>query len=301
MATIKERGVKARKRANKVSWLNNKNKKARALYTTGVYPQAVYGMEGVGYSPWSIKTIRSMAADSMGCSKRGRCPITAIAVAKGLEWDPYVRGPIQLIKEWAAIFPKIEPRALAEAWVKMEDHVEAPKGKAWARVRGPMGATHMHLEEMGWAPLFQTDPIQMVGLIDSDGNTWEFNNAITWHDFQETLTEERSKQLWEEASKHRGGGGMERGVDMTVSNKHYNRLVKERKTAEASALMSIQTGALWSPQRLQEADIPAENGAHKCPLCGKEGTDEGHLFWECPKVCQNPDARIQKTNRYCDE
>ena len=94
---------------------------------------------------------------------------------------------------------------------------------------------------------------------------------------------------------------MEHGVDMTVSNKHYNRLVKEGKTAEASALMSIQTGALWSPQRLQEALIPTEDGAHKCPLCGKVDTDEGHLFWECTKVCQNPDARIQKTNRYCDE
>ena len=140
----------------------------------------------------------------------------------------------------------------------------------------------------------------MVGLIDSEGSKWEFNNTITWHDFQETLTEERSKQLWEEASKHRGEG-MEKGVDMSVSSKHYNRLVKEGKTAEASALMSIQSGALWSPQRLQEAGIEAESGVHKCPLCGKEGTDEGHLFWECPKVCQNPDARLQKTNRYCDE
>ena len=79
---------------------------------------------------------------------------------------------------------------------------------------------------------------------------------------------------------------MQKGVDMSVSTKHYNRLVKEGKTAEASALMSIQSGALWSPQRLEEAGIEAENGVHKCPLCGKEGTDEGHLFWECPKVCQ---------------
>ena len=57
------------------------------------------------------------------------------------------------------------------------------------------------------------------------------------------------------------------GVDMIVSNKRYNRLVKDGRTAEASALMSIQTGALWSAQRLQEADIPAETGVHKCPLC----------------------------------
>ena len=110
MITIKGRVKKAKTSKYKVSRLNKENKDARALYTKGVYPQASYGMEGVGYSPWAIRTIRAMAADSMGCSKRGRCPITAIAVAKGLEWDPYVRGQVQLIKEWASIFPKIEPK-----------------------------------------------------------------------------------------------------------------------------------------------------------------------------------------------
>ena len=68
------------------------------------------------------------------------------------------------------------------------------------------------------------------------------------------------------------------GGDMTVSTKHYNRLVKEGMTTEAAALMSVQTGALWNPARFQKADLPAEQGVHKCPLCCKEGTDEGHLM-----------------------
>ena len=56
------------------------------------------------------------------------------------------------------------------------------------------------------------------------------------------------------------------GVDMTVSTKHYNRLVIDGRTAEAGALMSIQAGALWSPTRLQEAGLPAEWGAEVPPL-----------------------------------
>ena len=139
---------------------------------------------------WVLQPGRTRAADSMGCSKIGRCPITAIAVAKGLQWDPYVRGPTQLIKEWAAMFPNISPRALCEAWVKMEDHVEEGGGRAWARVKGPMGATHMHLADIWWAPQFETTPVpRMVGLSDSDGNQWRLNNAISWHDFQETMGE----------------------------------------------------------------------------------------------------------------
>ena len=45
--TIKDRIRSARPRNNKVAWLNKKNKKARALHTTGVLPQASYGIEGM--------------------------------------------------------------------------------------------------------------------------------------------------------------------------------------------------------------------------------------------------------------
>ena len=65
-----------------------------------------------------------MAADSMGCSNKGWRPITAIAVATGIERDPYVRGLTHLMQQWAAVFPKIEPKALTEAWANMEDHIE---------------------------------------------------------------------------------------------------------------------------------------------------------------------------------
>ena len=77
---------------------------------------------------------------------------------------------------------------------------------------------------------------------------------------------------------------MAEGVDMTVSTKQYDRIVKDGRTADAAALMSKQAGALWSPARLREAGLPAEHGMHKCPLYGKEETDEGHLYWECHKV-----------------
>ena len=92
----------------------------------------------------------------------------------------------------------------------------------------------------------------MVGLADSTGNKSRFNNAISWHDFQETIEEERSDQLWQQASNHRGGQGMENGEDLSVSVRHYNRLVKDGHTDKAAALASITAGALWCPARLEE-------------------------------------------------
>ena len=137
-------------------------------------------MRGVGYSPWAVRTLRTMAADSTGFSKRGSCPTTAIAVAKGLEWDPYVRGPTQLIKELAAIYPNIGPKALTEAWANMEDNIEAG-ARPWSRVKALMGATYMHLQEMGWSAQFEPLAFpHMVGLSDSGGNTRRVSNAISW-------------------------------------------------------------------------------------------------------------------------
>ena len=156
MISIKDRIKAAKPRNNKVSWLD-KGKRARALHTTGVLPQSSYRIEGTGFSPWIVRTLRTMGADSMGCAKKGRCPITALALGKGIEWDSYVRGPIQVFKHWAAISAKIAPQALCEAWTKMEKHVDAPGGKPWARVKGPMAATYLHLKEIGWKAHFEEE------------------------------------------------------------------------------------------------------------------------------------------------
>ena len=95
-------------------------KKAKALYGTGVLPAATYGAGAVGYSPSMIKQFRTMAADCMGSAKYGRCPITAIAIAKWPEWDPEVRGPTRLILEWCRLAPRIAPENLTNAWIGVE-------------------------------------------------------------------------------------------------------------------------------------------------------------------------------------
>ena len=91
---------------------------------------------------------------------------------------------------------------------------------------------------------------------------------------------------------------MEERADVSVAQRHYKKLIHAGKHGEAGALMTICTGACWSPARLIEEDIiPTEEAI--CPLCRKHGVDEGHLFWECPKVLDHPHPAIQKSNRFC--
>eukprot|EP00973_Karenia_brevis_P052366 7277184-Karenia_brevis.AAC.1 len=64
-------------------------------------------MEGIGYTPTMVSHIRTMGANAVASTKQGRCPITAIAVARGIRWDPWIIGPtntilqmIEIINTW---------------------------------------------------------------------------------------------------------------------------------------------------------------------------------------------------------
>ena len=80
-----------------------------------------------------------MEADATGTAHKGRCPYTAIAVAKGMEWDPYVRGPVTLIQEWCRVAPKVHMPSLQRAWTTMEK-VLSQTERSWLTVNGPMSA-----------------------------------------------------------------------------------------------------------------------------------------------------------------
>ena len=80
-------------------------------------------------------------------------------------------------------------------------------------------------------------------------------DGLSWHEFRETLEQERIAQLWPAMARHRGGAGLDKGADLTAGRKHYRWLLKKGRMREAGALMSIMSGALWPPKRLIEKNI----------------------------------------------
>eukprot|EP00973_Karenia_brevis_P015399 2106131-Karenia_brevis.AAC.1 len=59
------------------------------------------------------------------------------------------------------------------------------------------------------------------------------------------LEEARANLLWKKAAEHRHGRGMENGLDLTLTTKHYNWYIKQGKMPQAGAIMTVLTGALW--------------------------------------------------------
>ena len=70
---------------------------------------------------------------------------------------------------------------------------------------------------------------------------------------------------------------MSAGVDLSVAQRHYKGLVCAGKHQEAGALITICTGACWSPANLLEEGMITPEEA-QCTLCGQIDADEGHLF-----------------------
>ena len=80
-----------------------------------------------------------MGADVVGTPSNGRCPITAIAIGKGIEWDPWVRGPGMVIREAIAAAIKAGTRQVAEIWGRISRQI-LDAVNPWATVKGPHGS-----------------------------------------------------------------------------------------------------------------------------------------------------------------
>ena len=246
---IRSRYGGARPRADRAAWLNKKNKKARALYGTGIFPTATYGAETCGYYPQMVDGIRTMGADVVGTPQHGRCPITAIAIGKDITWDPWVRGPGMVIREAIAAAAKIGMESMAEVWPSIVGHLRRATNQ-WATVKGPLSAMGMHLLEMGWSLGFGPLPTSRLSVFSHTDDQWRSEPGSGWVDIRRNMDKRRIQLLWNQAASHRHGAGMESGVDTTVIRKHYCVLVKKGAMSRAGALMAIGTGALWPPARV---------------------------------------------------
>ena len=78
-------------------------------------PQGHVWGETSGLYPRMVESIRTMGANVFGTPTHGRCPITASAIGKRIEWDPWVRGPGIVIREAIAAAIKIGGQAVASA------------------------------------------------------------------------------------------------------------------------------------------------------------------------------------------
>eukprot|EP00973_Karenia_brevis_P074045 10291029-Karenia_brevis.AAC.1 len=106
------------------------------------------------------------------------------------------------------------------------------------------------------------------------------------------LKEARIQHLWTIAAQHRHGAGMENGLDLTLTTKHYHWYIKQGKVSQACAPLAVYTGALWPADRLESSD-----NVYKCLFCQQAGYDEIHLFYTCLKLITSRHPMIQQAQQ----
>ena len=144
----------------KVSSLAKVTRRARKLFTSGVYPQATWGHECIGFSPTQSKALRRMCANSTGVASAGRCCTTTIFVSFGRRGGPLQRAMKETITEWFELLLLLDtPLLIAQlnfAWAKAKtiivDQTICKSKPKISKVYGVITNVLYLLYLYGWVP-----------------------------------------------------------------------------------------------------------------------------------------------------
>jgi len=123
----RKRMTKASRRAQRIVRVAQVTRSARRLFTSGAYPQAVWGHQCVGVSGAIVRSLRRMAASTTGISQQSqRCLTSVIFVCFGKWGDPWQRIIKETVNVWVRLMPIQFARGhlhLANAWSKAKQAV----------------------------------------------------------------------------------------------------------------------------------------------------------------------------------
>jgi ribonuclease HI len=264
---IRGRLRKAARRALAIRRLMKVDKRARALVNTGYRPQAIWGQEGQGLAPTTLRYLRGTIANMTGCKRPGGCSTTSIRMSFGMDADPHILCRRQLFDNWLYILDTLEDetQALQLAWKKMATVLTRAKSR-WQRLRGTMATVIATLLDLQWRPM-QADIWQ-----DSDGEEFNLRRCDRARLLDFALKGAAEEAVWKKASRGHLGRGLAGGVDLTSLRRHLRQLRSRGDPSRAAVLEMVAGAALWPAARRLGVDdldglhLPeAQNAASPCP------------------------------------
>ena len=274
LRSFKNRFAKGLARAGVIKNLVKVNKQARRLITTGAKPQLVWGHQGKGMAPTTLKKLKSTLAVCSGLRKTGGCTTSALQLQGGEESDPEFFIRHELLDTWLRVWQEL-PRlrmAIAVVWGKLVAKLEVPS--RWSRTTGLVGAVVSTLFDIGWKPEGPISWRDHSGeLLDID-----LSQPSAFIKFRATLLRSLQLRIWSRASKHFLGTGLEEGVDWVTARKHLRWWEKRGLHQHAGVFRTVSQGAFWTRDRKKLAGYIDSD---LCPRCKVAQETPFHQFWEC--------------------
>ena len=268
----------------------------------------MWGQGVLAFAPTTLDRLRTSTAAAVSIGGHGRCRTTAIAIGIGHFKDPGIQAPVSQISLWLDVWGRSSLlRGLTTRhWLAIKANIFTQTIEPdirWSRVISPVSGFVATMHNLGWqlpSPFKWVAPDKQEWVTDLDGPKRPILDLIR---------EQASVRLWDNASKHYLGRGLEEGVDWppTIAlHKHLQkRLVTDNGDPdfvpfdldELSAaqwpsdaitwLELFLTGGYWPASRASEVH---SHILPKCTRCNYHTEDAYHLIWSCPanKLIKHP-------------
>ncbi len=264
-------------------------KRTVQIFTAGPMAEAVYGAAVNGLSGAEVQTLRRAAACAFSPRARGRSLTTVLLMAGAPTWKGEVECVLQYARQvWAAVRLGAErPRSgeltlpqISAIWHGAVEGgvIPEPGRRAWAQVRGPIGAAQLTLQRVGW---------KFVGpftIEDSNGEAvklTETSPALLGQLLRRAVIQTMEASVGAKLAAHDPRfEGRRVAVDHVTAQLSRDRSLS---AADKAAYRSVACGALMTYSRAARSGYLVRD---VCPLCGMVGDTIRHRVW----CCQHPTA-----------
>ena len=101
---------------------------------------------------------------------------------------------------------------------------------------------------------------------DALGGEWRIKTDGSFTSLMREIKLHLHNMIWEDASRHRCGMGLQSGADLTVLKKHIKWYQKKGMQKEAGLLATIAAGGMWPLARFKDHGMIEDA---TCPHCGR--------------------------------
>ena len=262
-----------RRRILKLSRVVGRQSISRIL-TAGIHPAWLHTAGTTGCSDQALGTMRSFTAAAIGV-ERSESATMAMWLEKG-GLDPIYRASLPLLfayceMVWTSAMP-LRTLKEAVAALGLRQAAVGAHSLRWAAVRGPLLATKLTLERLGWrlksATTWQDDLGQQHSLLERAPRWMQSRIVDSIGRWQHKRIEARlgyGDVDWDLLQQlYRGQGGKE--------------LAWCSGAATLGALRKLLVGGLWTRQRLCAKGWAV---GELCAGCGREIDTPSHRWWKC--------------------
>ena len=265
------------KRLLRIKQLFRIDKRCTAMIWIGARPQGTWGHQGNGLAPTTVKRLRQQFSSAAMLRRPSGCTTSAFALNVGIEKDPTISLRTKTFSSWFDILkaPGGAEPSITRTWEQLASNLAGPS--RWQRVQGPMAAVVATLYDLGWSP---HEPAKWT---DPSGTMWEFDpqGPGVKVKVQDLVTKYIEKSLWQRASEHYCGKGLENGADLTIAKRMRAKLLKNGDAKTTGLLDMFIQGSGWPPARRAAAGMPVEA---TCTFCKEAAGTLLHQLWECPVI-----------------